>query len=101
MAADGRVDLAGLRAGRGHPDLAGLWQVQRLEWKEGVLAAIAARIGAARRRCPPPPIPIGSLHARDGRLGFEARELFVLTSRRGQGAGYRVICPVRRRTGGA
>jgi cytochrome oxidase assembly protein ShyY1 len=35
----------------------GIWQVQRLAWKEGVLAEIEARIAARPRPCPRRPIP--------------------------------------------
>lgn len=72
----------------------GLWQVRRLAWKEGVIAAIEARIAAA-------PVPLSAIAAPDpaadlfrpvtvsGRTTGE--ELLVLTGRKGQGAGYEVI----------
>jgi surfeit locus 1 family protein len=71
----------------------GLWQVQRLEWKQGVLAAMAARLGAAPAPLPAAPDPSDNYRAVTVGCGFEARELFVLTSRRGQGPGYRLIVP--------
>ncbi len=69
----------------------GVWQVQRLAWKEGVLDEIAAKISAA---------PVG-LPARageadrylpvraEGRIGAQA--LRVLVSQKQVGAGYRLI----------
>jgi hypothetical protein len=51
----GRADLRAWRGG--HPDLAGLWQVQRLAWKQGVLAEIEARLGAAPAPLPAAPDP--------------------------------------------
>jgi surfeit locus 1 family protein len=70
----------------------GLWQLQRLAWKEALIADIAARIAAA-----PVPLPETPDPARDqylpvavaGALGGE--EAHVLTSLPGQGPGFRVI----------
>ena len=72
----------------------GLWQLDRLAWKEGKLDQIAKALAAD-------PVPLGDLVASDdtaftpvvleGRLG--SVELFVLTSSRDYGAGYRVIAP--------
>lgn len=69
----------------------GLWQLQRLEWKEGVLAGIEARIASA-----PVALPATATEAdrwlavaAEGRIGPEA--LRVLVSRKQFGAGYRVI----------
>ncbi len=70
----------------------GKWQVERLEWKEGVLADIAAHISAS-------PVALPDEVAREthrylpvevtGRIGAEA--LRVLVSQKQVGAGYRVI----------
>ncbi|MEN8875139.1 MAG: SURF1 family cytochrome oxidase biogenesis protein, partial [Pacificibacter sp.] len=71
----------------------GTWQVQRLAWKEGILAEITAEITAA-------PVPVPSMITPDmkylpvtatGTIGQE--ELHVLVSRGDLGAGYRVIAP--------
>jgi surfeit locus 1 family protein len=73
----------------------GIWQVQRLAWKEGVLAGIEARIGGEPVPIPDEPDPEahGYLPVEaTGRMG--ADYLRVLVSRRGQGAGYRVISPL-------
>lgn len=72
----------------------GVWQVERLAWKEGVLAEIEARIADA-----PVALPEAPEEARDkylpvrvsGEIGED--ELFVLVSRKQVGAGYRVIAP--------
>ena len=70
----------------------GFWQVQRLAWKEGVIAELDARLAAA-----PVPLPEAPTEARDeylrvaleGRFGPE--ELHVLTSAKPWGPGFRVI----------
>lgn len=74
----------------------GVWQVQRLEWKESLLADIEARISAAPMDLPAQPEP-----DRDEYLPVEAQgtilpgELAVLVSRKNIGAGYRIIAPFR------
>jgi surfeit locus 1 family protein len=70
----------------------GLWQLQRLDWKEGVLAQIESRIGAAPVAIPATPEPERDLYlpvTAQGDLGAEA--LHVLVSTRDQGAGHRII----------
>jgi surfeit locus 1 family protein len=70
----------------------GLWQLQRLDWKEGVLAEIEGRIGAAPVAVPAAPDPDRDLYlpvTARGDLGAEA--LHVLVSTRDQGAGHRII----------
>ncbi len=70
----------------------GVWQLQRLDWKEGVIAEIEARIGAAPVAIPDAPEP-----DRDRYLPVIARgdftgiNLRVLVSTRDQGAGHRII----------
>ncbi len=70
----------------------GLWQVQRLQWKEAILADIEARIGAAPVALPNPLDP-----ERDRFLPvtvkgeFTTAHIDVLTSRKEIGAGYRVV----------
>jgi surfeit locus 1 family protein len=69
----------------------GVWQVQRLAWKEGVLAEIAARISAEPVALPARPdesdryVPVRA----EGRIGPQA--LRVLVSQKQVGAGYRLI----------
>ncbi|MGP1355002.1 SURF1 family protein [Roseicyclus sp.] len=70
----------------------GVWQVQRLAWKEGILAGIEARIAAPPVALPEAPDPEADAYLpveATGRLGED--HVRVLVSRRGQGAGYRVI----------
>ena len=70
----------------------GSWQLARLEWKEGLIAELEARLGAD-----PVPLPQDPTEAQDeylhvavaGEIGEE--ELHVLTSQRGAGPGFRVI----------
>ncbi|MBD3679581.1 MAG: SURF1 family protein [Rhodobacteraceae bacterium] len=72
----------------------GTWQVQRLAWKEGVLAEIEARIAADPVAVPVAPDPDvdGYLPVRaEGRFG--EGEIHVLVSVKQVGAGYRVIAP--------
>lgn len=71
----------------------GFWQVQRLAWKEGVLAEIEARIAA-----PAAPLPEavgeGEKYRPVALSGATAPgEIFVLVSRKQIGPGYRVIAP--------
>jgi surfeit locus 1 family protein len=72
----------------------GVWQVQRLAWKEGVLAEIEARIAAAPEALPEAPDPEADRYmpvADEGVLGPD--HVRVLVSQRGQGAQYRIISP--------
>ncbi|RPE67050.1 surfeit locus 1 family protein [Pacificibacter maritimus] len=71
----------------------GRWQVQRMGWKQGILAQIEADIAAD-------PVPLPAMISIDmkhlpvqatGTIGAE--ELHVLVSRKSDGAGYRVIAP--------
>jgi surfeit locus 1 family protein len=70
----------------------GVWQLQRLEWKEAIIAEIDARIGADPVALPADPDP-----ARDRYLPVTARgdltgeALQVLVSTRTEGAGHRII----------
>ena len=69
----------------------GLWQVQRLAWKEGILAEIEARIHSA-----PEALPLAVTEADrylpvalEGKIGADA--LRVLVSQKQVGAGYLVV----------
>lgn len=72
----------------------GVWQLQRLDWKQGVLDRIEARIAAE-----PEPLPAEPAEARDeyrpvavtGRFDDAQRLLRVLVSPRGAGPGHRLI----------
>lgn len=69
----------------------GFWQLRRLDWKETVLAEIAARIDG-------PAVPLPALAGHDAKYTPVAvsgrttgQELFALSGQRGVGAGYEVI----------
>ncbi|MCC6008709.1 MAG: SURF1 family protein [Rhodobacteraceae bacterium] len=70
----------------------GLWQVQRLTWKEGLIAGIEARIHDA-----PIPLPDAPTQERDQYLPVivegagGSEELRILVSRRDTGPGYRIV----------
>jgi surfeit locus 1 family protein len=72
----------------------GVWQMQRLSWKEAILADINARIGAA-----PVALPATVDTETDAYLPVTAAgvigegELHVLVSQKDVGAGYRIIAP--------
>ena len=73
----------------------GIWQVQRLQWKEGVLAEIEARIADD-----PVPVPGAPDPERDRYLPVEAsgtigdEALRVLVSIKGIGPAYRIVSAV-------
>lgn len=78
----------------------GTWQLQRLAWKQGIIAEIEAVIGGAPAALPDAPDPQahGYLPVRlSGAFG--PRELLVLVSSRDHGAGFRVIAPFATQTG--
>ncbi len=70
----------------------GIWQVNRLAWKQGVIADIEARIGAAPVELPAVPDPVADRYLPvrlSGKLTGEG--VRVLVSTRDAGAGYRII----------
>lgn len=70
----------------------GLWQVQRLHWKEAILAGIDARIGDAPVALPAAPDPQRDAYLPVTVAGrFTGEGLDVLVSRKQRGAGYRLI----------
>lgn len=70
----------------------GSWQVQRMAWKQGVLAEIAARINAAPVALPATPDPVADRYLPVIVAGrFTGEGLEVLASARQIGAGYRVV----------
>ena len=74
----------------------GVWQLQRLEWKEGILDEIDTRMAGEPEALPASPDPV-----RDKYLPVRVSgtilpgELQVLVSRKSIGAGYRLIAPLR------
>lgn len=72
----------------------GVWQLQRLEWKEGVLAALDARISGAPVALPESFDPERDAYAPvrlDGVVGGE--ELRVIASTKTRGPVYRIVSP--------
>ena len=70
----------------------GKWQLDRLEWKEGVLAGIEARIGAEPVALPAAPDPEADKYLPVEVTGvIEAPALRVLVSQKRVGAGYRLV----------
>lgn len=77
----------------------GVWQVQRLQWKEALLADIEARIAAEPVALPADPDPEADRYLpvrAEGVIGAE--ELHVLVSTKTEGAGFRIVAPFE--TGG-
>lgn len=69
----------------------GVWQVQRLSWKEAAVTAIAARIADVPVDVPASPSPTVDKYLAVRAAGnLPGQELYVLTSRDGR-PGYRVI----------
>lgn len=73
----------------------GFWQLQRLAWKEGVLAEMSEQLMAEPSALPATPAPAAD-QRRPVRLTGRptGRELHVLVSGTGAGTGYRVISAV-------
>ncbi len=72
----------------------GVWQLQRLAWKEGVLARMEAELTAAPVAVPADPDPVRHAWlpvAAQGRIGDQ--EIRVLSSLKAVGPGFRVIAP--------
>ncbi len=73
----------------------GVWQVQRLAWKQGLIAEIEARIAAEPAPLPAEPDPVRDRLLRVAVTGrLDQREIDVLSSLEPWGAGYRVIVPM-------
>ena len=78
----------------------GTWQVQRLAWKEGLLAEIDARIAAEPTALPQSPAPDVDRYAPVRVAGnFLPGEVHVLVSVKRVGPGYRIIAPFQTREG--
>ena len=73
----------------------GVWQMQRLEWKEAIIAKIEARMTAEPVDLPDDPNPEDHRLLRvqvSGKMGTP--EIHVISSIKRLGAGYRVIVPM-------
>ncbi len=69
----------------------GTWQVQRLVWKQGILADIDARIGAAPVAIPQSPDPEADRYLPIMVQGVLGKGVSVLASSKSEGPGYRVL----------
>lgn len=70
----------------------GTWQLERLQWKRGILADIDARIAAAPMPVPATPDPVQDRYQPVALQGeFTGDTLRVLVSQKQIGAGYRLI----------
>lgn len=70
----------------------GTWQLERLVWKEAVLAEIEQVMGAVPVAVPADPDPVADRFRAVAATGrFTGQELHVLVSTKTRGAGYRII----------
>lgn len=77
----------------------GIWQMQRLAWKESMLARIEARIGDAPGSLPANPDPDADEYMPVRVSGqFAPGAFFVIKGRTGQSPVYRVIVPLQLET---
>ena len=73
----------------------GVWQLQRLEWKRGVIAEIDARLAAAPVAVPAVPDPVADRYLRVRAEGtLLPGEIHVYTAGPDGGVGYRIIAPL-------
>ncbi|CTQ48257.1 SURF1 family protein [Jannaschia donghaensis] len=74
----------------------GVWQVQRMEWKQAMIAAIEARIDAEPVALPAQPVAAADNFTPVSLTGtVDGAPLRVLGAWRAGGTGYRIIAPVR------
>lgn len=74
----------------------GVWQMQRLAWKEGVLAGIEARVHDVPQALPPAPAAATDAYLPVTVTGaFAGRDIDVLVSRKQIGAGVRIVAAFR------
>lgn len=73
----------------------GSWQVQRLAWKEGVIAQLEARAGAEPVALPATPDRTRDNYLRVQVAGMlEPAEIDILTSIKNVGPGFRIVAPM-------
>lgn len=78
----------------------GVWQLQRHQWKQAVIAEMDGRLSAPPVTLPAAPDPDTHLYLPvriEGRIGAE--EIRVQASRKLMGAGYRIIAPFETKDG--
>ncbi len=73
----------------------GVWQVQRLNWKQAILADITSRISAEPVDLPAQADPVADKYLPVAVTGtYDGQAIYVLVSQKQIGAGYRVISPM-------
>lgn len=76
----------------------GVWQVQRLAWKQAIIADIDTRIAADPVPLPQTPDPVQDAYLPVEVTGVMGSDYVqVLVSKKGAGAGYRIIRPMTRK----
>ena len=74
----------------------GVWQIQRLGWKQEILAEIAAQIEKAPVALPADPDPVADKYLSVTAVGaIGDANVRVLVSKKNVGAGYRIITPFK------
>jgi surfeit locus 1 family protein len=72
----------------------GNWQINRLAWKEGVIARLEERLSAPPATLPAAPDPVSDKYLRVAVSGrYASGEVHVLSSAKPWGPGYRIIAP--------
>lgn len=80
----------------------GVWQLQRLHWKEGLIAARAAAVGAPPIAPPPDAEAAHGMefrHVADQGVFLHDKELFIGASAESGTIGYHVLTPLREPSG--
>ncbi len=78
----------------------GVWQIQRLSWKQAILSDINSRISAAPQALPANPDPVDDKYLPVTASGTVLdEEIHVLVSQKQVGAGYRIIAVFETDTG--
>ncbi|MGR3541993.1 MAG: SURF1 family protein [Hasllibacter sp.] len=71
----------------------GVWQLQRAEWKDGVIAAIEERRALGPVPLPAAPDPEADLYRPVAMTGTAGEGIGVFSTWRGPGPGYRIVAP--------
>jgi surfeit locus 1 family protein len=80
----------------------GCWQVERLFWKEGLIAQRQAAVAAAPAAVPAPLEEARGMefrHVTDEGVFLNDKEIFLGASSEGGGQGYQILTPLREKSG--